>query len=106
MNTQIPDEREIHGTFVPRWDLDMNSKMPETSDFRTSDLYFAAYLQTAGVPMLRTERNGSGKVSFVFDATVSNINELKNAWFSHQGRIPALPYANSIKTLKSVCHMP
>jgi hypothetical protein len=82
----------------------MNTK-PENSEFRTSDLYFAAYLQTAGVPMLRPERNGSGKVSFVFDATVSNIEELKNAWFSHQGKVAALPYANSIKTLKSVCHM-
>lgn len=82
------------------------NKTPENSEFRTSDLYFAAYLQVAGVSMVRTDRNGSGKVSFVFDASVANIEELKNAWFNLSGRVAALPYANSIKTLKSVCHMP
>lgn len=84
----------------------MNSKAPENNEFRTSDLYFAAYLQVAGVSMVRTDRNGSGKVSFVFDSSVANIEELKNAWFNLSGRVAALPYANSIKTLKSVCHMP
>lgn len=80
--------------------------MKNENEFRTSDLYFAAYLQVAGVPMVRTEKNGSGKVTFVFDSSVSNTEELKNAWFGHTGRVLALPYANAIKTLKSVCHMP
>jgi hypothetical protein len=75
-------------------------------EFRTSDLYFAAYLQVAGVTMVRTDRNGSGKVSFIFDTSVSNMDALKNAWFSQVGKVPALPYANAVKTLKSVCHMP
>lgn len=74
-------------------------------EFRTSDLYFAAYLQVAGVTMVRTDRNGTGKVSFIFDTSVSNIDELKNAWFNHTGRVPALPYSNAIKSLKSICHM-
>jgi hypothetical protein len=78
----------------------------ETAEFRTSDLYFAAYLQVAGVSMVKSERNGNGKVSFIFDTSVSNIAELKTAWFNQSGRIPALPYANAIKALKSVCHMP
>jgi len=75
-------------------------------EFRTSDLYFAAYLQVAGVPMIRTDRSGNGKVSFIFDTGISNVEELKNAWFGQTGKVPALPYANAIKTLKSVCHMP
>ena len=76
------------------------------NEFRTSDLYFAAYLQVSGVPMTRTDRNGSGKVSFIFDTSVCNIEELKNAWFNQQGRVQGLPYANAIKILKSICHMP
>jgi hypothetical protein len=80
--------------------------MKNENEFRTSDLYFAAYLQVAGVAMVRTEKNGSGKVSFIFDSSVSNTEELKNAWFGQTGKVPALPYANAIKTLKSVCHMP
>lgn len=75
------------------------------TEFRTSDLYFAAYLQVAGVTMTRTERGGTGKVSFIFDQSISNIDELKNAWFTQTGKVIALPYANAIKTLKSVCHM-
>jgi hypothetical protein len=78
----------------------------ETEEFRTSDLYFAAYLQVAGVTMTKSERNGNGKVSFIFDTSIANIEELKTAWFNQQGRIPALPYANAIKSLKSICHMP
>jgi hypothetical protein len=83
----------------------MKPLTPE-NEFRTSDLYFAAYLQVAGVTMTRTDRNGSGKVSFIFDTSISNIEELKNAWFSQVGKVAALPYANAVKTLKSVCHMP
>lgn len=75
------------------------------NEFRTSDLYFAAYLQTAGVLMARTERNGSGKVHFIFDTSMSNIPELKNAWVNQSGKVPAMPYANAIKNLKSICHM-
>jgi hypothetical protein len=81
----------------------MNTKA--TNEFRTSDLYFAAYLQVAGVQMLRTDRNATGKVSFIFDMSIANIEELKGAWFNQSGKVPALPYANAIKSLKSICHM-
>jgi hypothetical protein len=76
------------------------------NDFRTSDLYFAAYLQVAGVQMLRTDRNGNGKVTFIFDTSIANVEELKAAWFNQSGKVSALPYANAIKSLKSICHMP
>ncbi len=76
------------------------------NEFRTSDLYFAAYLQVAGVPMVRTDKNGNGKVSFIFDTSIANLDELRNGWFGQTGKVAALPYANSIKTLKSLCHMP
>lgn len=79
---------------------------PSGGQYRTSDLYFAAYLQVAGVPMLNHQKNGSGKVSFIFDTSVSNIDELKRAWFNRSGRVEALPYADAIKSLKSICHMP
>ena len=83
----------------------MMTKTQKAEDFRTSDLYFAAYLQVAGVSMQRTERNSSGKLTFVFDTTICNIDELKHAWFSQTGKVAALPYANAIKSLKSICHM-
>jgi hypothetical protein len=84
----------------------MTTKTQTPDEYRTSDLYFAAYLQVAGAPMVRTDRNGNGKVSFVFDTSITNIEELKQAWFSRQGKVEALPYADAIKSLKSICHMP
>lgn len=77
---------------------------PKPGEFRTPDLYFAAYLQTAGVEMKNTEKE-NGRVYFIFDTTISNVDELKTAWFNNTGRVPAQPYAHAIKSLKSICHM-
>ena len=84
----------------------MGTRNQTPGEFSTSDLYFAAYLQTAGAPLKRPDRNGNGKVTFVFDTTVVNIDELTQAWYSQSGKITALPYANNIKNLKAICHMP
>ncbi len=75
-----------------------------SGEFKTPDLYFAAYLQTAGVEMKRTDR-ADGRVYFVFDTSVSNIDELKAAWFNNTGKVAAQPYAHNVKSLKSICHM-
>lgn len=79
-----------------------NKKNP--GEFGTPDLYFAAFLQTAGVEMKRTDRE-SGRVHFIFDSTVANIDELKTAWFNNTGKVAAQPYAHNVKSLKSVVHM-
>ena len=77
----------------------------DLSEFRTHDLYFAAYLQTSGVPLSTTQRESGGrKVAFVFDVSAVNVQELKNGYYNQSGRIPALPYANNIKNLKALCH--
>lgn len=82
----------------------MSKLLVAVKDFRTPDLYFAAYLHTAGVELKRTDRE-NGRVFFVFDTSICNIEELKTAWFSNSGKVPAQPYANAIKNLKSRCHM-
>lgn len=73
-------------------------------EFRTPDLYFAAYLQTAGVEMKRTEREHN-RMFFVFDTTIANLDDLKTAWFNNTGKVAAQPYAHNLKSLKSVVHM-
>lgn len=82
----------------------MKTEMNDDS-FSTTDLYFAAYLQVAGTHMRRASRE-AGRVSFIFDRTVVNIEELRTAWYNKQGRVSALEYANAIKNLKHLCHMP
>lgn len=74
-------------------------------EFRTSDLYFAAYLKTAGVIMKRTERVDGGKVQFVFDTSIANIDELTQGWVNDTGKVSANSYAYHVRSLKSVCHM-
>ena len=75
------------------------------AEYTTTDLYFAAYLQVAGVPMIRTDRQKSGRLTFVFGADVANIEGLKTAWFNQTGKVSALLFANTIKNLKHICHM-
>ena len=79
-------------------------KASEPGEFRTPDLYYAAYLQTAGMELTRTDREG-GRVYFVFDASLGNIDELKKAWINNTGKVAAQPYAYAIRSLKSICHM-
>lgn len=76
----------------------------KNGEFKTPDLYFAAFLQTAGVVMKRTEKE-QGRVYFIFDATVGNIEELKMGWFNNTAKVLGQPYAHNIRSLKSVCHM-
>jgi len=84
----------------------MTSRTGTVPEFKTSDLYFAAYLKAAGVEMKRTDRHAeNGRILFVFDASVSNVEELKTAWFNSTGKVVANTYAFHIKNLKSVCHM-
>lgn len=75
------------------------------NEYKTSDLYLAAYLQTAGVEMKRTDREStSSKVFFVFDTTLANLAELQQAWYSNTGKVAAQPYAFAVKSLKSLVH--
>lgn len=71
----------------------------------TNDLYFAAYLKAAGVPLERSVRGANGKVAFHFSPVLGNFEELKGAYFNGTGRIQALAYAFEIRNLKAVVHM-
>jgi Domain of unknown function (DUF5659) len=71
-------------------------------EIRTSDLYFAAYLKTVGLPF-KTERQPSNKVYFIFDTRDEDAGELKAEWFNNTGQVTALEYAMNVKSLKALC---
>jgi hypothetical protein len=75
----------------------------ETEKYRTSDLYFSAYLKTAGVPFLTTERDGR-KVIFVFERS-NSIKDLKREYFNRTARVPALTFVDEIRSLKSLTYI-
>lgn len=76
----------------------------DPDQFRTHDLYFAAYLKTAGVPFQGTESSDSGRVAFIFER-IPNIRDLKNQFFTRKAKVSAMTYADEIKALKTLTHM-
>lgn len=72
-------------------------------DFRTSDLYFAAYLKAAGVSFIEALKHGS-KTYFVFENR-DDMRELKNGYFSGKAEVSALTLTNEIRNMKRLCHL-
>ena len=75
----------------------------QSSEYRTSDLYYAAYLKVAGIPFLEPEREGR-RVTFVFDHS-DMIKDLKRQYFNRQAKVAAMTYADEVKAMKALTHM-
>jgi len=72
------------------------------TDYRTSDLYFAAYLRVAGVPFLRTEYEGR-RMFFVFEQ-VDAFDDLKAQYFTRTSKVVALNFVDEIRNFKAMLH--
>jgi len=68
--------------------------------YRTSDLYFAAFLKTAGVILIDAVKE-EGRTQFVFEKSDS-IPDLKRGFFNRSAKVVALDYADDIRSLKSM----
>lgn len=76
----------------------------KTSGYRTSDLYYAAYLKVAGVKLTATDRDG-GRVYFVFEeGEGSTLRDLRDQYYNRTSKVSALTYADEIKVMKSLTH--
>lgn len=71
--------------------------------YRTSDLYFAAYLRAMNVPFMETQREGK-RVFFVFSKT-PEIRSMKKSYFNGTSNVGALRFANEIRNMKSLTHV-
>ena len=81
--------------------------MANNSTYRTSDLYYAAYLKVAGVPLKGTEADveGSRRVFFVFEGQDPGVlRDLKDQYFMDRAKVHALSYSQAVKVLKSLLH--
>ena len=70
--------------------------------YKTSDLYYAAFLKVAGVPLQETAREGS-RVVFIFEHQ-DTIRDLKSQYFARTAKVSALTYADEIRTMKALTH--
>jgi len=79
--------------------------MNEDKLIKTSDLYFAAFLQCIGCKIIETEKDGNKNI-FTFDNTEGREN-LKEAYINEDitSNVPALKYANNIRSLKTYCYI-
>ena len=71
--------------------------------YRTSDLYYAAYLKVAGVPFVETVREGD-RVQFVFQET-EGMRDLRNQYYNRTAKVAALNYADEIRSMKALTFM-
>ncbi len=71
--------------------------------YKTSDLYFAAFLKSAGLDLLTSEVLDK-KVVFVFEK-IDLIKDLKREYFNRTARVSALTFVDEIRNLKSLTHM-
>ncbi len=80
--------------------------MSEEQLIKTSDLYFAAFLQCIGCKIIATEKEGKNKNVFTFD-NKENRENLREAYINEDltSNVPALKYANNIRSLKTYCYI-
>ena len=71
-----------------------------TTQVRTSDLYYAAYLKVAGVSFTGTAKEGN-RVFFLFDVG-DGLEDLKLQYFNNVSKVPARLYAEEIKAMKAL----
>jgi hypothetical protein len=76
--------------------------MSQQDGYKTTDLYYAAYLKVAGVKLLNTVKEG-GRVHFVFE-NADILRDLRNEYFNRSSKVPALSYADEIKVMKALTH--
>lgn len=84
----------------------MDKKPPMPSDdekiYRTTDMYYAAFLRVAGVKFLEANRE-NGRVFFSFE-NGDSIRDLKREYFNRSGKVSALDYADEVRNMKSLTH--
>jgi hypothetical protein len=76
---------------------------PDEKTYRTSDLYYAAFLKVAGVRFVEAVREGK-RTHFVFEHQ-EGLRALKNQYYSRAAvKFQPLTYADEIKTLKTLTY--
>lgn len=79
--------------------------------YRTTDIYFSAYLMSLDVPLQASEEgrgNGNGgdkrKLTFVFTLSKDEEKKLKAKYFGGQGTIKARRFVDNLRSLKQMCN--
>lgn len=76
--------------------------------YRTSDIYFAAYLSALDVPLVgsewNTDRERPYKV-FVFKVKGADLERFKSGFFGNSGTVRVRRYVDALRSIKAMCHV-
>ena len=76
----------------------------ENTGYRTSDLYYAAYLKVAGVKLTGTHRE-KGRVYFLFgEADPAAMRDLRDQYYNRTSKVAALTFVDEIRVMKNLTH--
>ena len=80
--------------------------------YKTSDIYFAAYLCAVDVPLQASEWESVNrddrkdrKLVWVFKVQEGSIGKLRASFFSGNGTVKARKFADNLKSLKQMCYV-
>jgi hypothetical protein len=76
----------------------------DASPYRTSDIYYAAYLRVSKIPLLGAEREGDRVVFLFEDQGYGMMQELKDEFYMGSAMVEPRMYAQSIRTVKGMLH--
>jgi len=79
--------------------------VPESREYRTADIYYAAFLRVAKVPYLRTERDDQERRTYFYFENNNGLRELRTQFFNREARVVARDFAEEIRALKTLLHM-
>ncbi len=84
-----------------------HKSLPNNKLYRTSDIYFSAYLCSLDFPLEATENEknpeGHKKVVFVFKMTDDHLRRAKTGYFGGTATVKARKFVDNIRSLKSMC---
>jgi hypothetical protein len=76
--------------------------------YRTSDLYFGAFLASLDFPLKTTEQSsttdGGRKIVFVFSIPEADLSKIKAMYFGGSGTVKARVFVDHLRSLKSMCY--
>jgi hypothetical protein len=76
--------------------------------YRTSDIYFASYLCSIDLPMVKTEseegNDGNRKLVFIFKVPESDIGRLKASYFGGHATVRVRSFVDNLRALKSMVY--
>jgi len=82
--------------------------MSDIKLYRTSDIYFSAFLASIDIPLKTTETSntpdGGKKVVFVFAVPDQDLARVKAMYFGGSGTVKARVFVDHLRSLKQMCY--